>query len=242
MNYSISPIICAMDTPDLAQVLRLTDAIKNSIGAVKLGLEFFTAHGPTGVKEVIALGVPVFLDMKFHDIPNTVAGALREAVKMGVSMITVHGCGGKDMLSRASDTVRDTAAQLGIQAPVLLAITVLTSMNQLDLTQTGVTRKVEDQVVALATLANESGVGGIVCSPHEIALVRTVLGQDKMIVTPGIRFDGAATQDQKRTMTPQDALKAGANYLVIGRPITASASPVDVVRSLAQALSQQAHG
>lgn len=233
MNKSAdSRLILALDHPDIAHVARLTELLKDYLGFIKLGLEFFTANGPQGIREIAKLGVPIFLDVKFHDIPNTVASALREAVKLGVQMITIHASGGKSMMMRGIDIVHQTATELSIEPPILLAVTVLTSMDQQDLTQLGVAASIEDQVARLARLADEAGIGGIVCSAHEITLVRSQIASHRVIVTPGIRLASDDHQDQKRVLTPREALDRGANYLVIGRPITASQDPVKTVRSI----------
>jgi orotidine-5'-phosphate decarboxylase len=224
------PLFCAIDTPDLAEALALARLCEAAGAGIKLGLEFFVARGAEGVRAVVALGVPVFLDLKFHDIPNTVAAACREAARLGVSFLTVHAAGGTAMLQAAVDGVETGTADraaTGVQAvpPRLLAVTVLTSLAAEDLSAIGVNAAPETQVLRLAGLARVAGVDGVVCSAHELLALRQAFGPDLLTVVPGIRPEWAATGDQKRTMTPAEARQAGADYLVIGRPITASADP-----------------
>lgn len=218
------PVFCAIDTPDRAAALQLAALCRQHGAGVKLGLEFFCAHGPDGVREVVALGAPVFLDLKFHDIPNTVDAACREAAQLGVAFLTLHGAGGAAMLAAAVKGAR-SGTPAGAQPPRLLAVTVLTSLAADDLTAIGVDAAPEAQVLRLAGLARAAGVDGVVCSAHELATLRQAFGADLLTVVPGIRPDWAATGDQKRVMTPRQALALGADYLVIGRPITASDDP-----------------
>ena len=199
-------IIIALDVPDTAGALRLLDFLGEPPALCKIGLELFTSEGPSVVKAVQERGSAVFLDLKFHDIPNTVAHAVRSAAGLGVSMTTLHAGGGSELL--------------------LLAVTVLTSMDEAQLSATGITVEPKNQVMRLAGLAADAGIGGIVCSPLEITTVRSSsFGQRLRIVTPGVRPAWAAVGDQKRVMTPSDALTAGADWLVIGRPITAATDP-----------------
>jgi len=215
-----SPVFCALDRPDLDGALGLGRALVDVVGGLKVGLEFITANGPTGVRQVVALGLPVFLDGKFHDIPNTVAGAVRAAASLGVAMLTLHVAGGPAMLRAAVD-----AAHLAQPCPQLLGVTVLTSLDDADLAGLGVPHKVSDQVLRLAELARNSGLDGVVCSPHEVALLRQRFGPEFKLVVPGIRPKALDRRDQKRTLGPAEAIAAGADLLVIGRPITAAADP-----------------
>ncbi len=214
-------IIIALDVPDTDGALRLLDSLGDPPVLCKIGLELFTAEGPAVVKAVQSRGSAVFLDLKFHDIPNTVAHAVRSAAGLGVAMTTLHACGGPVMLEAASNA----AEASGNKDLLLLAVTVLTSMDASQLSATGVTVEPEAQVVRLAGLAAEAGIGGIVCSPREIVAVRSAYGEKLRLVTPGVRPAWAATGDQKRVMTPAEAVKAGSDWLVIGRPITAAANP-----------------
>lgn len=231
-----NPIICALDTHDVTVATDLATGLKEHIGAIKLGLEFFTANGPQGIRAVREAGMPVFLDLKFHDIPNTVAGAVRAAVQMDVFMLTIHAGGGTAMMQAACQAAKETADKLNKPAPLVVAVTVLTSMNQQDVQALGVDSSVSDHVVRLASLAQSAGVDGVVCSPLEIDIIREKLGQSLKLVVPGIRPAGSAANDQQRVLTPRDALLKGADYLVIGRPITQHADPSLAARCIAQEL------
>ena len=202
--------------------MRLLDALGTPT-LCKIGLELFTAKGPSVVRAVQERGSEVFLDLKFHDIPNTVGHAVRSAADLGISMTTLHASGGPVMLEAAAKA----AAASGNSDLLLLAVTVLTSMDTAQLAATGIAVEPKEQVLRLATLALSSGIGGIVCSPLEVTAIRNSLGNDLRIVTPGVRPIWAATGDQKRVMTPAEAVKAGSDWLVIGRPITASENPKD---------------
>ena len=227
-DFNIDPrIYCAIDTPDVARAATLAQGI-NKLGlGLKLGLEFFSAAGPDGVRQVqaAAAACPLFLDLKYHDIPNTVAAAVRAAARLGPKIINVHATGGPAMMAAAADAARQGAAESGHPAPWVIAVTVLTSLETDDIKRMGVNGDITEQVVRLATLAQESGLDGVVCSAHEITPIRQALGPNFLLVTPGIRPAGADVGDQKRVMTPADAIGAGADILVIGRPITAAADP-----------------
>ena len=214
-----SPVFCAIDRFDPEDALELGRSLLGAVGGLKVGLEFTTANGPGGVRRVVDLGLPVFLDAKLHDIPNTVAGAVRAACGLGVAMITLHAAGGAAMLRAAVEATREDG-----RAPLLLGVTVLTSIDEADLRATGVPGKALDQVLRLADLAVECGLRGLVCSPLEIAPLRQRFGREVTLVVPGIR-PASVADDQKRTMTPAEAIAAGADFLVIGRPITAAADP-----------------
>ncbi|MDA0654051.1 MAG: orotidine-5'-phosphate decarboxylase [Proteobacteria bacterium] len=214
-----NPVFCALDTRDLAQARGWALQLAGAVGGLKLGLEFVTANGAAAVREFAAGPLPVFLDLKFHDIPNTVAGAVQSASALGVAYLTVHAAGGRAMLRAACD-----AAAMAARPPKVLAVTVLTSMDGDDLAETGVNAAPGDQVLRLARLAQESGCDGAICSPHEVAALRTATGPEFLLVVPGIRAAGPVS-DQKRVMTAAAAMAAGADRLVIGRPITAAANP-----------------
>jgi orotidine-5'-phosphate decarboxylase len=215
-----SPIFCAIDRPDLEGTLGLGRALLDVVGGLKVGLEFTTANGRDGVRRIVALGAPVFLDLKFHDIPNTVAGAVRAAASLGVAMLTLHVAGGAAMLRAAVE-----AAHLDEPCPKLLGVTVLTSLDDADLAALGVRHKVTDQVLRLAELAWVAGLDGVICSPHELAPLRQRFGREFKLVVPGIRPRSFAQRDQKRTLGPAEAIAAGADLLVIGRPIMDAADP-----------------
>jgi len=222
---SINPIICAIDTTDIAKAKALAGQLAGSVGALKLGLEFFTANGAAGVGQIASANFPVFLDLKFHDIPNTVAKAVKATANIDAFMMTVHTQGGQGMMKAAAEAASENAAKTGKKRPLIVGVTILTSLDQNDLGNIGITIPLNDQVVRLAELAQKSGLDGVVCSPHEIKRIREVCGPDFTLVVPGIRPMGSASSDQKRVMTPKEALDKGANYLVIGRPIMESADP-----------------
>ncbi len=224
-------IFVALDTVDLDRALALGRSLEGLIGGVKLGKEFFTALGPDGVRAVGELGLPVFLDLKFHDIPATVAGAVRAAAALKPFMINVHASGGAAMMQAARD-----AAGGGPDRPLVVAVTVLTSLADEDLAATGVDGDAASQVLRLGQLAKQSGLDGVVCSAREAEALRAALGNDFKLVVPGIRPDWAAADDQKRITTPVDAVALGADYLVIGRPITAAQDPADAARRIAAEL------
>jgi len=234
--------LVALDTPDTDGALRLAGGVKGHVGGVKLGKEFFTAQGPEGVRRIAALGLPVFLDLKFHDIPNTVAGAVRAATGLGPFMLNVHALGGEAMMRAAAAAATEAAAEAGIPRPLVLGVTVLTSMNESDLAGIGVKGSVLDQVLRLAALAQTSGLDGVVCSAREIAALRKSCGDGFKLVVPGIRPGWAAADDQKRIMTPLQAVGLGADYLVIGRPITAADDPADAAKRIADELNQGPKG
>ena len=211
-------IIIALDVPDTDGALRFLDSLDAPPSLCKIGLELFTAQGPSVVKAIQARGSRVFLDLKFHDIPNTVAHAVKSAAGLGVAMTTLHASGGPVMLEAAAKAAQ--GAEL-----LLLAVTVLTSMDSVQLSATGISVEPKDQVLRLATLASSTGIGGIVCSPLEVTAIRGSLGNNLRIVTPGVRPTWAAAGDQKRVMTPSEAVAAGSDWLVIGRPITAAENP-----------------
>jgi len=228
---SSNPVFVAIDTTDLEYARALAARLKPHVGGIKLGLEFFAAHGPAGVRAFSDIGLPIFLDLKFHDIPNTVAGAVRAAAGLGVNILNVHAAGGPAMLKAAVEAARAVNPDAKV-----IAVTVLTSLADADLDAVGQRGPAADQVLRLATLTQGSGLDGVVCSAHEIASLRTALGPDFLLVVPGIRPKGADLGDQQRVMGPKEALDAGASILVIGRPITAAPDPVEAARAIAQSL------
>lgn len=225
-------IIAALDTPDANRAASWASALAPHVGLVKIGLELFIASGPGVIASVAAAGAPIFLDLKLHDIPNTVAGATRAAASLGVAMLTIHAAGGPAMVAAA----REAAESTGARRPMILAVTVLTSLGAADLAATGVAGGPAQQVLRLARLAVDSGADGLVCSAHEVAPLRAALGPGVPLIVPGIRPAGADAGDQKRVMTPQQAVVAGADWLVIGRPITGAADPAEAARAIADSL------
>ncbi len=229
-----SCLYCALDTNDLATALSFARKLRGAVGGLKLGLEFFVANGPEGVRAVAeAGGLPLFLDLKFHDIPNTAAGAVRSAVALKPAFLTIHASGGLAMMKAAAETAHSEAERQGIPRPRLLGVTVLTSLTDRELYSVGQETPVASQVERLASLAAEAGLDGVVCSPHEIVTVREKVGPDFTIMVPGIRPATSLLGDQKRVMTPKEARKAGADYLVIGRPITQDKDPAAAARKIA---------
>ena len=230
-------VLAAIDTSDLDAAAAQAGRVGPAVGGLKLGLEFFMAHGAPGYRRVAeAMGArtaPIFLDLKFHDIPNTVAGAVRSVAPLEPLILNIHASGGRAMLQAARDAAAETADKKNLRRTLLIAVTVLTSLDDEDLRRVGQATPARDQVLRLADLTKESGLDGIVCSPQEIAPIRARLGDDFLLVTPGIRPAWAATGDQKRVMTPEEAVKAGADYLVIGRPITGDADPAAAARRIA---------
>jgi orotidine-5'-phosphate decarboxylase len=215
-----SPIIVALDYPELDMATGMLDRLDPDMTRVKVGKEMFTRFGPAMVEACMQRGFEVFLDLKFHDIPNTVAGACRSAADMGVWMMNVHASGGRRMMEAAAGAIKASGS-----SAKLIAVTILTSLSQEEIAEIGYSGTPEDNVSRLARLAKESGLDGIVCSPREAERIRGELGPDFELVTPGVRPAGSDTGDQRRVMTPRDALDAGATYLVIGRPITGAPDP-----------------
>lgn len=225
-------VYVALDTTDVTDAARLAGDVAGAVGGVKLGKEFFTANGPEGVRAVSTSDQPLFLDLKFHDIPNTVAGAVRAALPLKPALLNVHAGGGAAMMRAAAEA----AATAGAQRPAMLAVTVLTSMGSDDLTEVGIDGTPREHVVRLAKLAQASGMDGVVCSGAEIADLRAACGPDFKLVVPGIRPGWAVAGDQKRIMTPRDAVDTGADVLVIGRPITQADDPGAAAARIAEEL------
>jgi orotidine-5'-phosphate decarboxylase len=220
-------LISVLDVVTAREALNLFSALKDVVGMFKIGSQLFTSEGPGIVREIVGAGGRVFLDLKFHDIPNTVAAAGVEATRLGVSIFDVHACGGSEMMRRTVEAVAETASREGIPKPLIIGITVLTSSDDATLAETGFSSGIAEQAGRLARLAEAAGLDGVVASPHEVKLVRETVGRKNfVVVTPGVRPAGAATDDQRRVMTPAEAVRAGADYLVIGRPILKAADPV----------------
>jgi orotidine-5'-phosphate decarboxylase len=233
MEEARKRLIVALDVPGAEAAEEMVRQLEGACQWFKVGLELFAAAGPAVVETLTARGVSVFLDLKFHDIPNTVAGAVRSAAGLGARMMTVHAAGGPAMLAAARAALDGVAGP-----PQLLAVTVLTSMDAEQLKATGVTLSPAEQAELLARMGWEAGIRGFVCSPHEVAAVRALTGAEGVLVVPGIRPAGAASGDQKRLSTPADALSAGANYLVVGRPITQAPDPAQAAEAILQEMAQ----
>ena len=217
-------IIVALDTTDVDKALNLTKLIPD-VGAFKLGLEYFCANGPSGIKVIAQTGVNIFLDLKFHDIPNTVIGAIQASLNMQPYMMTVHLSGGFNMLKKSMDSIKSSYVKSSLKRPLILGVSVLTSIDNTDFDSLGLSGKVEDQVLRLGQLAISAGLDGLVCSAKELKILRREFASNFILVTPGIRLKDGEINDQKRIVTPYQALTDGANYLVIGRPIAASKDP-----------------
>ena len=241
----MNPILVALDVESAAKATALADELRGTVGGYKIGKQLFTAAGPAVVRELTSRGDRVFLDLKFHDIPNTVAGAVQSAVTTGAWMVNVHASGGSAMMRAAAEAAAKTASALGRPRPLVIAVTVLTSMTDAMLDEIGVRRPMLEQVVHLAKLAKAAGLDGVVASPQETRAIREACGKDFQIVTPGIRplgqgsgqpADQQGKDDQARTLTPAEAISAGATYLVIGRPITAAPNPRQAAEAIAATL------
>jgi len=232
-----NPIIAALDVPTAEAALKLAQQIAPAVGAFKIGGELFTASGPDIVRRIRDTGAAVFLDLKFHDIPNTVAKAVASAVRLDVQMLTIHTSGGSEMMRAAEQSAQQTALQSGGKAPLVLGVTVLTSMDGNALSEIGLETNVGKQVERLATLAVKSGLRGLVCSPLEIVALRQIIPSHVQLVTPGIRTGAEKADDQKRTLSPREALDAGASWLVIGRPIYAAENPRAAAEKILQSIT-----
>lgn len=218
-------LLVALDVDTAAEARALADALRGAVGGFKIGSRLFTSHGPSVVEQLVARGDRVFLDLKFHDIPNTVAGAVAAATRLGVWMVNVHAAGGAAMMRAAVDAAREEAAKRSAQPPLVIAVTVLTSLSDSNLAESGIAGSMNQAVERMARLAQSSGLDGVVASPREIALIRRSCGPSLTIVTPGIRGVGDERGDQSRTMSAPEALNEGASYLVVGRPIIAAPDP-----------------
>ena len=225
-------LIVALDVSSAAQARQIVQSIGESASTYKIGKQLFTAEGPQIVRDLVASGRKVFLDLKFHDIPNTVASAVREAAKLQVSMLTVHASGGSKMLKAAAEAAAQSASK-----PMVLAVTVLTSLSDADLAEIGVSGHVQTQVLRLGSLARAARCGGLVASGQETRELRRELGDDFAIVTPGVRPTGTAAGDQARVLTPKDAIAAGATYLVVGRPILEAPNPAQAAEAIVSEIS-----
>jgi len=228
MQHVRDKLIVALDVDNRKQALALVSMLGDLVSAFKVGSQLFTAEGPGLVREIVARGSRVFLDLKYHDIPNTVAAAAVAASRLGVFMLNLHASGGREMMKRTVESVAACSAKESRAAPLIIAVTVLTSIDSVALSEIGITNHAVPQVTKLALLAEESGVDGVVSSPREVDVIRSKIDKPGfVIVTPGVRRADTASHDQKRTATPGEAIKAGATYIVVGRPITSATNPVD---------------
>ncbi len=242
-------ILVALDTPDIARAATLSRDLVGAVGGVKLGMEFFNRNGHDGVRQVVRASPDetprgdatkqqrLFLDLKFHDIPNTVAGAVRSVMPLAPMILNVHAAGGHAMMKAAVDAANFEAEAMGIVRPLVIAVTVLTSLDEVDLNAVGQRGPASEQVVRLARLTQDSGLDGVVCSAREITAIRQECGPDFKLIVPGIRPAGAEIGDQKRVMTPDQAIHAGADYIVIGRPITGADDPVAAAQAIADSIN-----
>lgn len=231
-------LIVALDVDSMEQAKTLVQRLAGEVGMFKIGKQLFTHAGPRAVELIQQLGGEIFLDLKFHDIPNTVAKAAIEATRLGVKMFNVHASGSLEMMRTTVKEVERVCRREKMRRPIMLAVTVLTSLNQDDLQRVGVERKVADQVVRLALLTKEAAMDGVVASPHEVADIRAACGPSFVIVTPGIRPAEINRNDQQRVMTPADAVRAGVDYIVVGRPILEAPNPVDAARAIVADMKQ----
>ena len=233
-------LYCALDARDRPTVERLAHVLAPAVGGLKLGLEYFCAHGPEGIRAVRTAGRPLFLDLKLHDIPNTVAGAVRSVVALEPHYLTIHAAGGVAMMRAAREAAEEEAARQGVAPPNLLGVTVLTSLDEAELARQGVATTTREQVLRLAALVHEAGLAGVIASPYEIEALRAEHGADFHIVVPGIRpasGAGSGRGDQARVATPADAARAGATALVVGRPITQAPDPLAAARAIAEEIA-----
>ena len=231
-------LIIPLDFPDWPSAAAVVDALPDVV-FYKVGLELYLSAGELAMKELKARGKKVFLDLKFHDIPNTVAQACRSALRLGADILNLHGLGGQRMMAQAAEALADQARKDGLPRPALIAVTILTSMDGEDLEEVGLNPSPVTNVVTLAGLAGSAGLDGVVASPREISVIRKAMGKDFLIVCPGIRPAWAETGDQRRTMTPREAIAAGADYIVVGRPITKAADPVAAAASIIAEMRQE---
>ncbi|QKX01030.1 orotidine-5'-phosphate decarboxylase [Wolbachia endosymbiont of Dipetalonema caudispina] len=225
----MNPIVYALDTQDLNKAISLIKVLRNKVGMIKLGLEFFVAHGLSGVRKVAKYNIPIFLDLKLYDIPNTITKAIEAIKVLDIKILTLNISGGTEMLKKALNVVKDTKIEL-------IGVTVLTSMSNKDLNELGIIKEIKSQVVLLAKLAKKIGLHGVVCSALEAQEVRKTCGKNFKIITPGIRIDSNC-DDQKRTATPKEAINLGANYIVVGRSITNSINPINKVELILKSLT-----
>lgn len=233
MNQLIkNALFCAIDMKDTDQAVTLIKEIKEHIDGIKIGMEAFYAMGTNGYLRLYDLGLPIFLDLKLHDIPNTVSSAIKSLLPLNPSIINIHTSGGSEMMKAAVEAISD----IGINKPKLIGVTILTSMNEESFNEQGISLKVKQQVINLSTLAKECGLDGVVCSPLEVKNVKIKCGQDFLTIVPGIRPNNSVADDQKRVLTPKEAIRNGADILIVGRPITQSDDPNQAARSIKESM------
>lgn len=236
-----NPLVVALDVDSAAQALDLAEQLRGLVGMFKIGKQLFTAAGPDIVRRIVGMGEGVFLDLKYHDIPNTVAKAGVEAARLGVKIFNVHALGGTAMMRATAAAVGEFAEREGVPRPLILGVTILTSHTQESLHELGITRELPEQVVHLAQLCANAGIDGVVASPQEIAPIRAAVHNPSFVIlTPGVRPAGAALNDQARVMTPGEAIRAGASFLVVGRPILATPDPAAAARKILEEIEQAA--
>ncbi len=225
-------LVLALDVDNREKAETLVKELKDYVGVFKVGKELFTAEGPSIFKMIRDNGGKIFADLKYHDIPNTVASAARTLVRHGVEIFNVHASGGYEMIKKTREAIEDEAAKLGVKRPIFLAVTVLTSLNDDDMKRIKVSESAKEHVLTLAKLAKEAGADGIVCSPQEIEMIKREIGADFITLTPGVRPVWAAAGDQKRVMTPKEAVDKGTDYIVVGRPITGATDRIDAAKKI----------
>jgi len=239
MSTFKNQLIIALDVDTVEEAVNLADMLAPFAGGFKVGMQLYNSAGPETVRRLREKNYPVFIDLKLHDIPNTVAGATRALTRHGASILNVHAAGGREMMIAAAEAAWDEAAKANIKPPLVVAVTVLTSIGQIVFNnEIGIPGSIEDRVVTWALLAKEAGLDGVVASPWEIAAIRKACGPDFVIITPGVRPAGAATDDQKRTMTPGEAIRLGATYLVVGRPVTVAPDPVEAAGAILDGIGE----
>jgi orotidine-5'-phosphate decarboxylase len=231
-------LIVALDVDTEEKAIELVEKLKNEVRFFKVGFELFSSCGPSIIERIKETGAEIFLDLKFHDIPNTVAKAAVSVTRLGVYMFNVHGLGGYDMMKKTAEDVEEEARRLGIEKPKIIAVTILTSMDESSLKKIGINESIKDEVLKLARMAKEASLDGVVASPIEAKMIRQELGDEFLIITPGVRPAGAAIQDQKRIATPKSAIKDGASFIVVGRPITEAKDPVAAAREILKEIGE----
>lgn len=231
-------LIVALDVDSGEKALKIADILKKDVKLFKVGLELFSSAGPDIVKKIKNIGCNVFLDLKFHDIPNTVSKALVSVTRLGPFMVNVHSLGGAEMMKKAASALKEEASRLRIEKPKLIAVTVLTSMNENGLKEVGINDNMKEEVLRLADLARLSNLDGIVASPVEAGAIRKKFGSDFLIVTPGVRPESAGADDQKRVSAPKEAIKAGADYIVVGRPVIEANDPASAARKILEEIGE----
>lgn len=237
-NNANNPIIAALDVSTADQAREIIEELRGEVGAFKVGLQLFTSAGASFVREIVRRDVKIFLDVKFHDIPNTVAKAAVEVARLGVWMFNIHALGGSEMMTRTAGEVREICEKENLRPPKIIGVTVLTSANEETLSEVGIEKNIDLQVLRLAQLTAKCELDGVVASPHEVEAIRQAVGsRDFLIVTPGIRPSFATNDDQKRVMTPKAAVRTGSDYLVIGRPILQAADKIRAVREILEEIN-----